>query len=613
MRRQLSFQEEITLQLGLKREDGAGNVTQVRPANGGGIRKLLMKRSGSVNDILCLGREVFEIQEGCHAVLEHGGKVLTSFCEEGYGLFLEKKGLFPSKTKFYIRTTKGGKATDSEAIALEEVEREDPPEEIPDKHPDLVKEGNDSQNIIDVRFSAELNSRYNHSFSISCSGRQACYEAMAHHNDAPPKMPFTYQPTEDGFSVKHITVGDKHVSLDSTLNDDPNLPLMIYSPEEINGYDDDSLILGVIPRTGEVAITWYLDGEPLLKGKGHFIFYPQQPGNYQVKLELGADSAVADVTVVTRDSTKTEIKKGETKSKHSSARCQSSEFEDDPKDGTIPQATSKVSEIRKAEIKFGEEIGRGTFGVVHKATWLGTDVAVKVFKLRNLRKMQASSMQTIQNEINIHNDLRHPNIVQFLGVIWSSKDVALVSEYVLGWDMDSLIFESDITLTTDNKKNMSLQCSRGLAYIHKSNIIHRDIKPANVLVSKNFQAKLCDLGISKIKATQGATVQTAYGAVPGTPAFMSPELLVGRKQANQMTDVWSLGATLCELFAESQLWGDMDTQQIIEIMEKGKKPHVLKGNKIEKKMKEILGKCLVYEGRNRPSALQLIKLLNAYE
>ena len=160
----------------------------------------------------------------------------------------------------------------------------------------VVKDG--VANDIEIQFSAEIQSKYDNPFSISCSGRKSCYETNAIHNQAPPEMPTSYQPMDDGFSVQYIVVGNRTLGIKNTSD----LDLIVYGPEEIHGDDNESLVLGVTPNKQDCLISWLLNETTIAKANGYLGFYSKEPGNYKCKSWCGEEAMLSNtVTVVKHD------------------------------------------------------------------------------------------------------------------------------------------------------------------------------------------------------------------------------------------------------------------------------------------------------------------------
>ena len=140
--------------------------------------------------------------------------------------------------------------------------------------------------------------------------------------------------------------------------------------------------------------------------------------------------------------------------------------------------------------------------------------------------------------------LRHPNIVQFIGVHYgtSQHDLILVMEG-LYMDLSTCLKKHPrATIPIDMKLSILLDVSYGLLYLHshKPPIIHRDLTATNVLVTRDMKAKLADLGVSKILNLRPLD-QVALTVCPGTLGVMPPEALVQEPRYDTKLDVFSFG------------------------------------------------------------------------
>jgi serine/threonine-protein kinase len=119
----------------------------------------------------------------------------------------------------------------------------------------------------------------------------------------------------------------------------------------------------------------------------------------------------------------------------------------------------------------------------------------------------------------------------------------MVMELLRGTDLKVLI-ERKEPLTLQQKLSIMVQVGAGMAYVHGRNIVHRDLKPANIHVQPNGQAKIMDFGLVRVADSN----MTRTGTILGSPAYMSPEVLMGNR-ADARSDVFSLGAAFYELVA----------------------------------------------------------------
>ncbi|GMH42437.1 hypothetical protein BSKO_10356 [Bryopsis sp. KO-2023] len=168
-------------------------------------------------------------------------------------------------------------------------------------------------------------------------------------------------------------------------------------------------------------------------------------------------------------------------------------------------------EIDPKTLKLIEKIGEGEFGVVHKAMWHGTLVAVKV-----LKSSSGVAVGDFKTELNVLQKCHHPHTVQFLGAVTREPPFMIVTEYMNGGSLAD-IFSSNILITIRRAVEIAIDTARGMAYLHNKNqssvcIIHRDLKPANLMIGGHRAAtremkqmmvketgvvKIADFGLSR--------------------------------------------------------------------------------------------------------------------
>ena len=232
-------------------------------------------------------------------------------------------------------------------------------------------------------------------------------------------------------------------------------------------------------------------------------------------------------------------------------------------------------------LKKGEEIGRGSFGVVYKALYRGEQVVVKEMRDDD---MDGNAAKRFLKEAKIMKDLNSENIVRFRYVGYSP--VSMMLEYAC-FDFGPLgapgkrvsNLGSFLTFVNSfqmkNLEELTLKVARdvtnGLKYLHEAGIAHRDLKPANILVSNQHYSKipdneervskmktcpivckLTDFGESRARLLQTQTMfeTNTQRLQRGTLPFMAPEQLEGPyhiRSASQedlmAMDIWQLGMT----------------------------------------------------------------------
>ena len=220
----------------------------------------------------------------------------------------------------------------------------------------------------------------------------------------------------------------------------------------------------------------------------------------------------------------------------------------------------------------GTTIGAGAYGSVEEVAVPGAICAAK--KIHDFFLNTSLVPSQFVKECQIMSTLRHPNIVQFLGVCFlpGSRLPALVMERLLTSLHDLLDPETDTPPPPDAPKPFfpqSLKCSIlhnvacGLAYLHERSplIIHRDLSARNVLLNSGMVAKIADLGVARIVPRMRVAATMTKG--PGAIIYMSPEAMESKPAEKEeekdkkskydaSIDIFSFGVlaifTLCQTF-----------------------------------------------------------------
>jgi len=204
-----------------------------------------------------------------------------------------------------------------------------------------------------------------------------------------------------------------------------------------------------------------------------------------------------------------------------------------------------------------DKLGEGGMGMVFKARHrkLGQVVALKVLSAAVTSKPTA--VKRFLREVRAVSQLQHPNIVAASDAGEDKGTHFLVMEYVEGTDLSKLVKQQG-PLPAERAVECIVQAARGLAHAHAAGIIHRDIKPSNLLLDAKGVVKLLDLGLAR-QATEdddSATQElTKTGAILGTCDYIAPEQALNSKNADQRSDVYSLGCTLYYLLAGTTMYG----------------------------------------------------------
>ena len=202
------------------------------------------------------------------------------------------------------------------------------------------------------------------------------------------------------------------------------------------------------------------------------------------------------------------------------------------------------------------KLGHGSYATVLELEYMGLKCAGK--KIHEVLVMEGSSSYTIrkfEEECHLLSQVRHPNIVQFLGVyVQNSKEVPILVMEFLPTNLTSCI-EKHGVLPQEISYSILYDVALGLCYLHGQTppIIHRDLSSNNVLLTANMTAKISDLGVARILNLTPLQV-SHMTQTPGTPAYMPPEVMVANPKYDTSIDEFSYGILMIHVLCGS--WPD---------------------------------------------------------
>ncbi len=194
----------------------------------------------------------------------------------------------------------------------------------------------------------------------------------------------------------------------------------------------------------------------------------------------------------------------------------------------------------------GRRLGHGSYGVVEELEMNGVKVAGKMIYEALVNQANDGVDVVVRKyveECQMMSDMRHPHIVQFLGLCFAEESSlpVLVMELLMT-SLDDLL-ERTPNIPLAIKKTMLADVARGLIYLHNRPhpVIHRDLSAKNVLLNSALVAKISDLGNSRIVNFQPGQLARTLSRVPGTLVYMPPEVFDLQSRYGPQVDIFSFG------------------------------------------------------------------------
>lgn len=204
-------------------------------------------------------------------------------------------------------------------------------------------------------------------------------------------------------------------------------------------------------------------------------------------------------------------------------------------------------------------IGTGAFSKVYKVIHR-KNRRPYALKIIDMERLSLADCLSLRNEIELHEKLDHPNIIRFHDSVQIDDVVYFLLEYAGNKSLFHYI-QTNRGLSENLALRFLFQSCLAVKYLHDRRIIHRDIKPENLLMTEDFNIKLCDFGWS---CSADADEQTR-SVVCGTFDYMAPEVALRQPQGPK-TDVWALGIVLFEMLTGSPPFKANSTAQLLKQM-----------------------------------------------
>ncbi len=262
----------------------------------------------------------------------------------------------------------------------------------------------------------------------------------------------------------------------------------------------------------------------------------------------------------------------------------------------VPEVGDKLGRYRLLEL-----VGQGGMASVYRAQDedLGREVAIKI--LHPHLQGRPDARQRFRREARTVARIEHPNIVGIFDTSGEDSDTSfIVTQFIHGPHLRKLL-DARGPFPPHLCAAMARQVAEGLLTAHRAGIVHRDVKPENILVSGDGLLKVADFGIAHLVDTQD---MTATGQILGSPYYMSPEQIQGKK-LDARADLFSFGTLLYLLVTGRQAFEGANPHAVLRRICEGEiDPPERLAPQAGQAMADLIRTCLAKDRDSRPSGLE---------
>ncbi len=268
--------------------------------------------------------------------------------------------------------------------------------------------------------------------------------------------------------------------------------------------------------------------------------------------------------------------------------------------------TLKPGDVIEGRYKFIEKIGKGAFGTV---LLMEDTVVEERLILKFLNPNVASDeemMKRFVHELRYSRKITHKNVIRIYDFLYIRGNYAISMEYFPSHTLGGeIVNEKPVDLKRAVK--FGIDIATGMAVAHQAGIVHRDLKPANVLIDNDGLLKIVDFGVAAAQS-QGDTQLTKTGYVIGSPKYMAPEQILGKK-VDERADIYSLGVILYEMFSGIPPYSRGDHMSVMYQHVQGKARPPIEINKaLPQELNNLVMKCMALDKAKRAQSMDELRL-----
>jgi serine/threonine-protein kinase len=256
--------------------------------------------------------------------------------------------------------------------------------------------------------------------------------------------------------------------------------------------------------------------------------------------------------------------------------------------------------------KFIQKIGKGAFGTVV----LVEDTVVEerlILKFLNANVSSDEEMlKRFVHELRYSRRITHKNVIRIYDFLYVGGSYAISMEYFPSHTLGTEI-ANEKPMSPKKALGYGTDICIGMSVAHQQGIIHRDLKPANILINDSGLLKIVDFGVAAA-AKSGDTQLTKTGYVIGSPKYMAPEQILGKK-VDERADIYSLGVIMYEMLAGNPPYSRGDHMSVMYQHVQGKAQPLNEANpKVPREIADVVSKTMQVDKLKRYASMEELRL-----
>jgi serine/threonine-protein kinase len=277
-----------------------------------------------------------------------------------------------------------------------------------------------------------------------------------------------------------------------------------------------------------------------------------------------------------------------------------------PEAPSFDLAALQSGDMIEGRYKYIQKIGKGAFGTVV----LVEDTVVEerlILKFLNANVSSDEEMlKRFVHELRYSRRITHKNVIRIYDFLYVGGSYAISMEYFPSHTLGTEI-ANEKPMPPKKALGYGMDICIGMSVAHQQGIIHRDLKPANILINDTGLLKIVDFGVAAA-AKSGDTQLTKTGYVIGSPKYMAPEQILGKK-VDERADIYSLGVIMYEMLAGNPPYSRGDHMSVMYQHVQGKAQPLNEANpKVPRELADVVTKTMQVDKLKRYASMEELRV-----